>query len=590
MTFCRACGADASPTAAACSACALPLAVRVPVDSIFGWAYPVRRGWRERIGLTIPTDAGAALYVDDGERIPTGGLELGEPLQFVDGDLPLRSATGRLLEASAAIEQGRVVGRWDPAALRLAAFQAIGDIHEARVAALDLFDLGLTDQFPHLPLTNSEGAWAAFVRAAQDADLDAAWSWLALLPRRGYRAKVAVLLALAPAMLERGFPADLVRAHVGAFASDEPAALALGRILRFGGGAPDLVAEDAEKVATRLGLATESCAQIQRARALFSHSGTAGQSDDLARIGPAMRALLVLRGNPGITLGTADLEALPTATVDDLIDAGRLAHLADLVGFVGPNVRVHLLSRLAPHQLTEAEIAVLDFEDGDARRLFMNDDIGALAARPESAVFRHFHALARLRRRRTDGFKLDDVRPEARRIAADLVKLIDADGDPDHVKSRITSRIVADPTVWPLLAQLLRPSELHPTPPLVERFPQFCRWVALQQAREHLYAGDWDAALEAADACLALATARAVRDEALNLKACALHSLGRDQLAIACLEEAIAGRYREALLANVGIVAAQLGPDLAAAHLGKLIRKAPPVAHRATAGRRAAGG
>jgi hypothetical protein len=91
----------------------------------------------------------------------------------------------------------------------------------------------------------------------------------------------------------------------------------------------------------------------------------------------------------------------------------------------------------------------------------------------------------------------------------------------------------------------------------------------------------------AADRCLALAAGERVRDEALNLKACGLHYLDDSAGAITALEEAIEGAYSEALLANIGIVAAGLRPDVAARYLGKLMDEAPTTAMRVAAGQRA---
>jgi hypothetical protein len=137
-----------------------------------------------------------------------------------------------------------------------------------------------------------------------------------------------------------------------------------------------------------------------------------------------------------------------------------------------------------------------------------------------------------------------------------------------------------------VLVGMVGPAALEPSADLSEQFPAFCEWLALHHAREHLYRGDWAAAVAAADRCLGLAKDERVRDEALNLKACGLHYGQDSKGAIAALEEAIDGAYSDALLANIGVVAANLAPEVAARYLGKLMLEAPTTAMRAAAGRR----
>lgn len=583
--FCRSCGTDVPQPSRECQACRLPVRLRPPAPSPVGWLYRARRGLRRRTGLAIPGDDGIDLYLDSGEVVPAGAADLTCPVPLFQGEPVARTPVVRLATAAQAVEQNRVSGRWDPDVLRDAAARSISDIHDARESAAELRELGVSLHVIRLPLSSTELSWVEFIHAASQRDLAAVWLWLARIPTDGYRAKVAALAALVPAIIARGYPNDLLLAHLGPFTSSEPLAVALGRVLGFGSGPAALVAQDAAQIAARLRLPSETVDALRCWAALVSPAGNVQGQEGITRLGPASRLQLAVRNRTGGHLRAGDLEGLPLSIVDDLLDSGTLTHLAEQPDALPPTIRAHVLSRTAPDRLTESEVETLRMEAESARRAFLNEDMGALAAGGESPSSRHYRALAYLRNRDRQQFSIEDIRPSDRRIAADLAALIDA--DEDRVRDHITSRLVSDPTVWPVLAQVVRPTALPPSPELAARFPRFCEWLALHQAREHLYNGNWSDALASVEACLNLAEGEAVRDEALNLKACALHYLDRDSEAIAALEEAIEGEYSEALLSNVGLIATRLRPELAAMYLGKLIREAPSVTMKAAAGRRA---
>jgi hypothetical protein len=71
-----------------------------------------------------------------------------------------------------------------------------------------------------------------------------------------------------------------------------------------------------------------------------------------------------------------------------------------------------------------------------------------------------------------------------------------------------------------------------------------------------------------------------LRDEALNLLACAHWQLGDDERAVGALREALEGEYNASLQTNIGVVAANLEPELAAEHLARLASEAPTVKDR----------
>jgi hypothetical protein len=87
----------------------------------------------------------------------------------------------------------------------------------------------------------------------------------------------------------------------------------------------------------------------------------------------------------------------------------------------------------------------------------------------------------------------------------------------------------------------------------------------------------WDDGREWAKDVMRSTSREDIRDEALNLMACAHWQLGHDEMAIGALHSALEGEYNSALQTNIGVVAANLDPDVAAEHLGRLAAEAPSV-------------
>jgi hypothetical protein len=87
----------------------------------------------------------------------------------------------------------------------------------------------------------------------------------------------------------------------------------------------------------------------------------------------------------------------------------------------------------------------------------------------------------------------------------------------------------------------------------------------------------WDDGHEWAKDVMRSTSREDIRDEALNLMACAHWQLGHDEMAIGALSSALEGEYNSALQTNIGVVAANLDPAVAADHLGRLAAEAPSV-------------
>lgn len=99
----------------------------------------------------------------------------------------------------------------------------------------------------------------------------------------------------------------------------------------------------------------------------------------------------------------------------------------------------------------------------------------------------------------------------------------------------------------------------------------------LEDALSAVLKARWDEALTSAKRVLTATENEDLRDEALNLLACAQWQLGDDDRAISALRQALEGAYNASLQTNIGVVAANLAPALAAEHLGRLSHEAPAI-------------
>jgi hypothetical protein len=118
---------------------------------------------------------------------------------------------------------------------------------------------------------------------------------------------------------------------------------------------------------------------------------------------------------------------------------------------------------------------------------------------------------------------------------------------------------------------------------------QFLSWACLNVAQNFLYERKTDLAIEAAKAALMQAQTEKLKDEALNLIACAHWLDERDSEAIAALQNALAGNRNESLQVNLGVVASMSNPETAALELARLVSESDSLELRSNAAMRAAG-
>ncbi len=183
-------------------------------------------------------------------------------------------------------------------------------------------------------------------------------------------------------------------------------------------------------------------------------------------------------------------------------------------------------------------------------------------------------------RRLCDGAAADLAQLEAlpaswRETARDLSQFFETGSE------RLAEQLAGDPTLLPVIEDWFERTGTE-----LPRAGALGGVVArgrLQEAFESVSNCEWRQAAEIARDVLRLTIQEDLRDEALNVLACAQWQLGEDDRAISALQTALEGAYNTSLQVNIGVVAASLEPETAAEHLGRLADEAPSVELRVEA-------
>jgi hypothetical protein len=608
LPFCRACGSDHEPSAVACPACGkstLPLP-RFR-EGRLGITYSLRRGLRKRIAVCVGEEAGSAkLLLESNETLLVALEELPEPNETdvaSDETLEIRTPGGRLLRHAALCREGSTKRKWDPDKLESAALEAIGDEADARLLASDAIALESASMLERMPLTESERQWLLAIDAARRGDPEGVLTAVLRLPTDSYRPKLVLLVKAVRAIEGSNVEPSSLTAHLRPYLESEPIAGLLYRVLDPAGGAAssepeiDQVLAESLTLAERLSMSAELAREVSLSLDLLAGASATDPTRVTQRISEHTTALTYLETGARTLLALGqvspelmrqtDIDEVPLPILDDLIDRGAVDGEVVLAGSAEPHRSRYLTARIAPGRLSDSDVQQLEHYDEQVRRAFRYSDPRALEGFADSPIVTHYRSLLRIARGEEDEEIVDRVLPKARETVEDLMRLRSTASVALPSSSQaLTERLVGDPTIWPVLVEIVGPTGLVPSTELQDRFPAFTEWLALHQAREHLFLGEWQPAVEAADLCFGLAKAEAVCDEALNLKACGLHNLGYDGRALGALEEALQGVRSEALLANAGVVAAGLDPEIAATHLGVLIDEAPTIELRVAAAHR----
>lgn len=517
----------------------------------------------------------------NGKLVEVSDGDLGSAIGGPPIDLPVRSAAGGLIAWISAIRSKLTDENFSVAVLASQACEISSmDLFQARRLGQDMISFGTYDLVGGLALPETERAWLALVGAARWGDAQSGLSALAGLPAASYRAKVKLIGRLWPWFRTMNVSA-LLRKHIAPFAQQDPLASALLVLL----GSPVSVETSAALVATLANAIGADVGETSRLRASLRRLERGTSPRHGTNAGRADRLLSTL--DPGCSSGTLvapDVTDLPLTLCDDLIELGRFP--PGLVGAVAIESTPYLTARTTPALVPDVTIDDLGFEEEKIRRALVRRDMATLQSMAHHPAAKHASALLDIVRQRTNAAGTDNVLAEDRPVVEDLLAVYRTAESGEPVELKLTDRLLADVSVWPVLHQTLSADQLPVTCGLRVRQPAFAEWLSLANARELLYRGRWSDAVSSARSCLELATDEAVRDEALNLLACGLFHRGEHEAAIAALEKALEDAYSESLLANIGVVAADLQPELAAKYLGKLASEAPTVELKLAAVRR----
>ncbi|MDS0133221.1 MULTISPECIES: hypothetical protein [unclassified Amycolatopsis] len=577
--MCLSCGADTGSAQVACSTCGVTTVLPPGADRPreLGMFYKHgRRLVRAKFALCVGFETGGARLLK-----ANGELDIVAVTELPSADVPLNGEPdlGALRGPAAALlwwaaRPAAPPGvSWSPADLLGHVRSAYGtDIGATRLHALDLLRLDRPDLLTEVGLPESEATWLRAVHAARRGRFDLLTEAAANLPTGRYRRVVAVLSACADGIARVPDAARRLAGCLAAFSADEPLAAALERRLGIRRTEHGDVMADTRLRAQRHGVPGTVLAMLDGR----PDAETAGLLGPAGRLGAA-------HAGADTALGAAEISIAPLPVLDDIAERDGIDAEAVRTARRPAHELTYLVGRAQPGQLTEAELETLGHREELDRRAFART--GEVPEdRRETRLGKHFAAIEAFERNRPQDVVVAAVLEEYRSVAEHLIALlVEHPEDPPQ----LPEPVVADVSVWDHLVGTYGADRLRAIPGLAVRHPRFFEWVSLYAAREHLYLAQWRNGADAARECLRVAVDEAVRDEAQNLLACALHYLGDHVGAVRELENALEGDYSPSLLANIGVVAPYLDSELAARHLARLVREAPTTAMRRAAALRA---
>ena len=427
---------------------------------------------------------------------------------------------------------------------------------EVRRTAIELARSGLVDFIPYLELTRSEIQWwstLAYIRLGQ---YQSALDLLATLPDNRYPLRMGLAKALE---LELG-----ILSHDGKTSSD----------------VSDEVANQRISVAMFKSLAKTSGIDPLTVEKLASNRlPTSSLEFDGKQNSSTLLFIEKIRSTSAIDASTQINDGFSMSLLDDLIDSGIKVPLSVFASLDNAD-RSYLTGRLRPEQLSEQEVADLKFKAEEIRRRVIAGDIEQLAEMEE--IPRDIRARAQFARNKT-------ISETMRVELPDWVAAIETFANSDDSLRTIPPEITREGILWSYGAEVL--GQRVTAYPLAndDSTRQFLSWACLNVAQNFLYERKTDLAISAAKSALMQAQTEQLKDEALNLIACAHWLEERDSEAISALQNALAGNRNESLQVNLGVVASTSNPETAALELARLVSESDSLELRSNAAMRAAG-
>jgi hypothetical protein len=434
---------------------------------------------------------------------------------------------------------------------------------------VDAYRVGLGDQVGEVALVPQERqTWLAALAASANNQHDVALGLCRNLPDRSYPERNALVIAAAQAGSGTvGSRNQLIEAvDVSTSAGETIAHCLAGRSINR-----SALRDGAAAIGTWIAEPTGSRNSVASLRSLDSRPLPVSGASVLEQFEPYRMASALLDrsgGTPtGLDLSAEMIGTLSLAAIDDLIGRGmfkspvRQAYLESS----RPADRGYLKLRLDPGSATDEQ---LSGPDGDAEKS-RRHVVECLAGQAEPRSVPAATMLALRSGRPVSSDAIDPLPVELRATARELSEFL-IGGD-----LSLAEQLANDPTVLPVIAERLahEPQSL----PRTGRLADLRAKGHLEDALRELLDARWSEALGSAKEVLGCTTREDLRDEALNLLACAQWQLGDDERAISALLEALEDEYNTSLQTNIGVVAANLEPNTAAEHLAQLAVEAPTV-------------
>jgi hypothetical protein len=285
---------------------------------------------------------------------------------------------------------------------------------------------------------------------------------------------------------------------------------------------------------------------------------------------PAIDRALALRGAT-MASPVAVGPSVTAAVLDDLIDL----HVPLDPATLSDEQRRHVLARSQPEELSDRDVDLLGLSFERDRRRLAAGQIDEIVTEAADAHVRGIVHLA------NEGVVGDDLRAVDPVVAEHLEAFL-ASPSP----TTLTADLVADATLWPLLARRLDVPLWNWKLAPEAGTQRFVGWMALRASFDRLVEGNWVGALETATQAARLAADDDQRREALNMIAFA-HWQRDDAVAARDALASVTDGTDVSVQVNLAIVAASLDPMAAAAELARLIRESTSSELRAAAAMRA---
>lgn len=525
-SFCPACGHSFESSSCPVSHDMTPTSDDIGVGRIVTF----RRGLRRRTAVVVGIDGAATVVVEVGRRGEHAQVKVKDVADATDW-AAVPSPLYRLEALGAMSEWSSSVVPWLEEN-RETLLATIGDRRSFALAAIGAGDLALARTSG---LSASEITWLKMHTQRNVGDLRRAFRAALDLDPKSYPDHALVLLEAIGAYnsllddqalrdhvrnLDQSYPGWILLATAVLDDLSIPPSTVDGDLDRFGASAAASLVRDVAS-------GTGSVVANAWSRAVASASVSPGDLEDLSIDFPEI--------------------------TDELIDLGRLEQ-----GPLSSDAPPYLRARIDIASVSDADLREVGAVRELARRAYVAGDRQALKKLVEQspAEARYFQALDDLRRREVPEDVPDD----------DLLKAVAA-----SIRSgRAHPNALADASTWQVLSGLIVDED-------VEGYPEQAAAWQLERALADLAVWDFDSALTRARSALKWSDEEAIRDEALNVIGFVLYQQGSDEPAITAIAKALEGEYSANLQANIGVVAADLQPEIAAAHMGRLAKDAPTV-------------